>query len=128
MALLHRLLKRQKRTMNTKVCAALFLALNITVAAAGAQTPVAEAPEWRTIDPANTLYLNIDAGRIVIELAPQLAPKHVENIKLLVREKYFDAQRITRAQDNFVVQWGDPSVARPLVKAKRTLPGEFTRS
>jgi peptidylprolyl isomerase len=52
----------------------------------------------------------------------------VENIKLLVREKYFDAQRITRSQDNFVVQWGDSSVARALVKAKRTLPGEFTRS
>jgi peptidylprolyl isomerase len=114
--------------MNTKVCVALFLALNITVAVAVAQTPIAEAPEWRAIDPANTLYLDIDAGRIIIELAPQLAPKHVENIKLLVREKYFDAQRITRAQDNFVVQWGDPSVARPLIKAKRTLPGEFTRS
>jgi peptidylprolyl isomerase len=84
--------------------------------------------EWRTVDPANTLYMDIDAGRIVIELAPFLAPKHVENIKTLVREKYFDAQRINRAQDNFVVQWGDPSVAKPMVKAKRSLPGEFTRS
>jgi peptidylprolyl isomerase len=90
--------------------------------------PTAAETEWRTIDPANTLYMDIDAGRIVIELAPQFAPKHVENIKTLVREKYFDAQRINRVQDNFVVQWGDPSVARSLVKAKRTLPGEFSRS
>jgi peptidylprolyl isomerase len=114
--------------MNIKHSAILFLALNITATVACAQAPVAETPEWRTIDPANTLYMDIDAGRIIIELAPQFAPKHVENIKLLVREKYFDAQRITRAQDNFVVQWGDPSVARSLVKAKRTLPGEFARS
>ena len=101
----------------------------VTVAfVATAQTPASDAPEWRAVDPANTLYMDIDAGRIVIELAPFLAPKHVENIKTLVREKYFDAQRINRAQDNFVVQWGDSSVAKALVKAKRSLPAEFTRS
>jgi peptidylprolyl isomerase len=122
----YRVIKRRNEHMNTKQCAILLLALNMSVAVA--QSLSTEAPEWRTIDPANTLYMDIDAGRIIIELAPQFAPKHVENIKLLVREKYFDAQRITRAQDNFVVQWGDPSVARALVKAKRTLPGEFTRS
>jgi peptidylprolyl isomerase len=92
-----------------------------------AQAP-ADASEWRTLDPKNTLYMELDTGRVVIELAPQFAPKHVDNIRALVREKYFDAQRITRVQDNFVAQWGDASVARPLGKAQRTLPGEFTRS
>lgn len=118
------------------ICLALGAILGtalITAKVVQAQTPIAEATptevsEWRTIDPANTLYMDIDAGRIIIELAPQLAPKHVENIKQLVREKYFNAQRIVRAQDNFVVQWGDDSIAHPLVKAKRKLPGEFTRS
>jgi peptidylprolyl isomerase len=117
--------------MNTKsviVCSVSVLILAALQATAQTPSESPEAAEWRVIDPANTLYMDIDAGRIVIELAPQFAPKHVENIKTLVREKYFDAQRINRVQDNFVVQWGDPSVARPLVKAKRTLPGEFTRS
>ena len=104
-------------------CAVLVL---VFVTGVHAQTPADS--EWRTLDPANTLYMELDAGRVIIELAPQLAPNHVQNIKALVREKYFDAQWITRVQDNFVVQWGDSAAAKPLVKAKRTLPGEFTRS
>jgi peptidylprolyl isomerase len=109
----------------------LFGASALVSGLVAAQTPApssAAASEWRVIDPANTLYMELDAGRVVIELAPNLAPNHVANIKALVREKYFDSQRITRAQDNFVVQWGDSMVAKSLVNAKRTLPSEFTRS
>jgi peptidylprolyl isomerase len=84
--------------------------------------------QWRRLDPANTLYMELDAGRVVIELAPQFAPNHVTNIRQLVREGYFDGQRINRVQDNFVVQWGDPNIAQPLRQAQRTLPAEFTRS
>ena len=32
------------------------------------------ASDWRTLDPANTLYLDLAGGRVVIELAPQFAP------------------------------------------------------
>ncbi len=112
------------RVTHLVFCAVALLA----VQPAWSQSTSAADSDWRLIDPANTLYLELDAGRVIIELAPQFAPEHVENIRTLVREKYFDAQRINRVQDNFVVQWGDPSVARALVKAKRTLPGEFTRS
>lgn len=84
--------------------------------------------DWRTLDPDNTLYMELPSGRVIIELAPQFAPRHVENIRALVRARYFDGQRIVRAQDNFVVQWGDASIARPLGEAKAQLPGEFTRS
>jgi len=83
--------------------------------------------EWRTLDPENILYMELDAGRVVIELAPQFAPHHVENIKTLVRDNYFDQQRINRVQDNFVVQWGDPVGAKPFKKAKRVLFPEFMR-
>ncbi|WP_308924546.1 peptidylprolyl isomerase [Janthinobacterium sp. J1-1] len=84
--------------------------------------------DWRALDPANTLYLEIAAGRIVIELAPEFAPKHVANIKALVDEQYYDGLAITRAQDNWVAQWGDPDEKnpRPIKHAQRTLPGEFT--
>jgi peptidylprolyl isomerase len=92
----------------------------------GASADEVESP-WRPLDPEHTLYMELTAGRVIIELAPQFAPNHVKNIKALVRAKYFDQQRINRVQDNFVTQWGDPNFAGPLGEAKRTLPAEFTR-
>jgi peptidylprolyl isomerase len=84
--------------------------------------------DWRSLDPQNTLYLELPTGRVVIELNPAFAPRHVANIKTLVHEHYFDATAIVRAQDNFVVQWSDPSNTRPLGSAQKTLDAEFSRS
>lgn len=83
--------------------------------------------DWRVIDPASTLYMEIPGGRVILELAPQFAPHHVENVRALVRENYFDGLAITRSQDNFVVQWSDPTSARQPRGAKKTLAAEFTR-
>jgi peptidylprolyl isomerase len=86
----------------------------------------ASAPaDWRPLDPQNTLYMELAAGRVVIELAPAFAPKHVANIEALVRENYYDGLGIVRSQDNFVAQWGDSEGKRPIKNAKRTLPAEF---
>lgn len=82
--------------------------------------------DWRRLDPSSTLYLDLDAGRVIIELAPRFAPRHVANIIALAREHYYDGLAITRVQDNFVVQWGDAQ--RPLKGAARALPAEFTRT
>ena len=82
----------------------------------------ASAPaDWRRPDPAHTLYLDLPAGRVVIELAPIFAPHHVANIETLAHEHYFDGLAILRAQDNFVVQWGDPA-AGEAVGQKGKLP------
>src|SRR5262245_13598560 len=83
--------------------------------------------DWRAPDPAQTLYVQLASGRVVIELAPAFAPQHAENIVKLVREGYFDGLAIIRSQDNFVVQWGDAEGKRPIKTAKTTLPPEFTR-
>ena len=88
--------------------------------------------DWRTLDPDNTLYLELDSGRVVIELAPAFAPRHVANIRTLVRAGYFDGLSINRSQDNFVVQWGDANAddkekVRPLGDADAKLPAEFVR-
>src|SRR5688572_29742678 len=92
----------------------------------------ASAPaDWRPLDPENTLYVELDGGRVVIELAPAFAPQHVGNVKALAREAYFDGLAIMRAQDNYVVQWGDPDAEKETRRAikhgKRTLPPEFAR-
>lgn len=82
--------------------------------------------DWRSLDPADTVYLTLDSGRVVIELAPAFAPEHATNIRTLVRGGYFDGLAVIRSQDNFVVQWGDPDGKRPLGVARTTLPPEFT--
>ncbi len=94
----------------------------------------AAAPsEWRTLDPAHTLYMKLRGNhRVVIELAPAWAPRHVANIKTLVGEHYFDHTSVYRVQDNFVAQWGDPDgddpdKAKSMGSAKTTLAPEFTR-
>lgn len=91
------------------------------------------ADAWRTLDPANTLYLELESGRVVIELAPQFAPEHVGNIRTLAQEHFWDGLSIYRSQDNFVVQFGDPdgddpAKARSLGSAKKKLPAEFHRA
>lgn len=82
--------------------------------------------DWRAIDNDNTLYLELSTGRVVIELAPQFAPLHAANIKALVREGYFDGLVIMRVQENYVVQWGDPTEKKMPQKAKKNLPPEFS--
>lgn len=88
--------------------------------------------DWRPLDPENTLYVELTNGRVVIELAPVFAPRHVANVKALARERYFDGLAVVRVQDNYVVQWADPNaekpeLARKLQHAKKALPAEFDR-
>ena len=64
--------------------------------------------EWRELDPDSTMYLELPAGRVVIEMAPAYAPANVEAVRKLVREKYFDGSFVIRSQDNYVVQWARP--------------------
>jgi peptidylprolyl isomerase len=83
--------------------------------------------DWRDTDPANTLYLDIPGGRAVIEMAPAFAPEHVQNVKRLVQEHYYDALSIIRVQDNYVVQWGDPDNRHATPSSARAVPAEFDR-
>lgn len=80
--------------------------------------------DWRPLDPENTLYMELPAGRVIIELAPRFAPLHVRNIKTLARAHYFDGLSIMREQDNYVAQWGDPNSRHPIPDAigKTTAP------
>lgn len=83
--------------------------------------------DWREVDPARTLYMDLPQGRVVIELAPAFAPNHVANIQRLVHAGYFDSAAIVRSQDNYVVQWSQPDEKRDLGQAQKTLKAEFTR-
>lgn len=85
-----------------------------------------QASDWRVLNPDNTLYLEMEKGRVVIELAPEFAPKNVANIKALVKEGYFDGLAMIRSHDNYVAQWGDPGEKREFKNATKKVEGEFT--
>lgn len=108
--------------------AAPALAAEPTVAEVLAQSP---AYHWRTLDPQNTLLMELGTNQVLIELAPRFAPRHVANIRKLAEGGYWDGLAIVRVQDNYVTQWGDPDAevpdkARPLGRAERKLPAEFS--
>jgi len=57
----------------------------------------------------NTLYLDLKDGRVVIEMRPDLAPKHVKRIKELVRQGFYNGIVFHRVIDGFMAQTGDPT-------------------
>jgi len=62
----------------------------------------------------------------VIVLDPRFAPLTVANLRVLVRDRYFDGLAFIRSQDNYVVQWGDAEDTKPLGSASAKVPAEFT--
>ena len=130
---------RRARFRRVELTAALALAL---AAVSSAQTSprtsadilaASQPADWRPLDPENTLYLELTSGRVVFELAPVYAPRHVANVKALARERYFDGLAVVRAQENYVVQWGDPdsedeTKRRPITTAARALSAELRRA
>ena len=57
----------------------------------------------------NRLYLELESGRVVIHLRPDLAPNHVARIKELARQKFYDGIVFHRVIEGFMAQTGDPT-------------------
>ncbi len=73
----------------------------------------------------NTLILDTTKGVVTIELRPDLAPKHVERIKLLVREGFYDGVTFHRVIDGFMAQGGCPHGTGTGGSDHPDLPAEF---
>ena len=61
-----------------------------------------------SLDPENTIVMETTKGKVVIKLRPDLAPGHVERIKLLAREGFYDGIVFHRVIDGFMAQVGCP--------------------
>ncbi len=85
--------------MLSRIAAALFAAFLLMPLAASAQT----------LDPENTLYMDLPAGRVVIKLLPDVAPNHVAQIKKLTRMGFYDGTPFHRVIPGFMAQGGDPT-------------------
>ena len=77
-------------------------------------------------DPENTLYMDLESGRVTIELRPDLAPKHVARIKELSREHFYDGIVFHRVIEGFMAQTGDPTGTGRGGSDKPDLPAEFS--
>jgi peptidylprolyl isomerase len=74
----------------------------------------------------NTLYLDLSAGRVVIQLRPDLAPKHVARIKELTRAGFYNGIVFHRVIPGFMAQTGDPTGTGRGGSDKPDLPAEFS--
>jgi peptidylprolyl isomerase len=79
-----------------------------------------------TPDPENTLYMDLKDGRVVIELLPELAPKHVARVKELTRQGFYNGTPFHRVIAGFMAQGGDPTGTGTGGSKLPDLPAEFT--
>lgn len=85
------------------------------------------ASQASAADLENTLYLDLKDGRVVIEMRPDLAPKHVARIKELVREGFYNGIVFHRVIPGFMAQTGDPTGTGTSGSGVK-LPAEFTQA
>jgi peptidylprolyl isomerase len=81
----------------------------IAVALAGALMLLATVAAAQTADPENTLIMELQSGTVTIALRPELAPNHVERLKTLARQGFYDGVVFHRVIPGFMAQTGDPT-------------------
>lgn len=79
-------------------------------------------------DPENTLFLDLKSGRVVIQLLPDLAPKHVARAKELARAGFYDGTPFHRVIEGFMAQGGDPTGTGTGGSGRGNVTAEFTRA
>ena len=87
----------------------------------------APADHWRPVDPENLLVMDLPSGEIYIELRPDLAPSHVQQIKTLVRRGFYDGLKFHRVIEGFMAQGGDPKGDGTGGSDLPNIPPEFVR-
>lgn len=125
--------------MTRRTPLAAMAAATLLAAASSAWSQSAEAPppppappagapasEWRTVPPENLLVIDTTKGRILIEMIPEIAPGHVERMRLLARAAFFDNLKWHRVIDYFMAQTGDPLGTGDGQSAWPDLKAEFT--
>lgn len=110
------------RLTSSRLIAATALALSAVAGLAYAQSPAPAA------DPSNTLIMEIKHGKVTIQLRPDLAPKHVERVKTLTKQGFYNGLKFHRVIDGFMAQTGDPTGTGAGGSKLGNLPAEFSPS
>lgn len=101
---------------------------HLLVASALALASLAPAFAQQANDPQNTVFLDTKDGRITIRLRPDLAPKHVEQIKTLTKQGFYNGVVFHRVIDGFMAQTGDPTGTGTGKSNLPNIPAEFSNT
>ncbi|WP_241566332.1 peptidylprolyl isomerase [Pseudoalteromonas sp. R3] len=85
----------------------------------------ADKDDWRLVAADNMLKITLPTGPVYVELNPLLAPGHVDNIKALAREGFYQGLNMYRFVEGFVAQGGDQDGKREPVNGKKSIAAEF---
>jgi peptidylprolyl isomerase len=102
-----------------------FFGCAIAVFSSNANASSAPETSNPTIDPENTLAMQLKDGVVEIELYPKVAPLHVARIKELTREGFYDGVVFHRVIEGFMAQTGDPTGTGTGGSSKPDLKAEF---
>lgn len=105
--------------------AAGILAIAAPALAAPPAPPGPSEADWRAPDPQNVLVIDTSKGRILVEMAPAVAPATVARIRDLARSGFYDGRAFFRVIDNFMDQTGDPQDNGQGGSPQPNLPAEF---
>jgi peptidylprolyl isomerase len=112
--------------MRRNAFAAAFASLIAAFAPAHAAPAAGPAPaDFRPVDAANTVVIDTNQGRVVVELYPLIAPQSVARIETLARQHFYDGQTFFRVIDGFMDQTGDPTNTGQGASTLPNLPAEF---
>ncbi len=84
-----------------------------------------QSAQAQGLDPENTLHLQLKCGKVVIKLRPDVAPKHVTQIKALTRRGFYDGIIFHRVIEGFMAQTGDPTGTGTGGSDLPDIPAEF---
>ena len=85
----------------------------------------ASADVWQQVNNDDVLRIDLPTGRVYVQLNPQLAPGHVDNIKKLAREGFYDGLNVYRFVESFVAQGGDQSGEKQPSQGSKGIAGEM---
>jgi peptidylprolyl isomerase len=81
----------------------------------------------QSTDPQNTLVIELKTGKVLVRLRPDLAPKHVERVKVLAKQGFYNGIKFHRVIDGFMAQTGDPTGTGAGGSKLPDLKAEFNR-
>ena len=85
-----------------------------------------QSSDWRTVSPENLWVIDTARGRILVELEPRAAPNHIERIRTLTNQGFYDGLKFHRVIPDFMAQTGDPKGTGEGGSELPDLKGEFT--
>lgn len=119
-------MRKNKRVWQNIILSAFLISAVLPISANAAEKPTKiDFANYDEVSPENLVIINTTKGEIIIALEPRIAPNHVNRIRELVSESFYDGIIFHRVIDGFMDQTGDPTGTGVGSSTKPDLNGEF---